>query len=274
MAERHANSATIRWENIIQSIEEGLVAVKTTNDQASEGHTFYNSMLPRITGLTQQASELSVTMAVERCDFEEREHDRERLRRQDMEDAEVAARLTRDMEAEERLRMERDTVMATTLARHPTETLQHATQSHVPAGAVTGTHQAASQSGSRFSNVNENPDSLTEALLPPDGERGQLSSSMSGGVCASTNAVASAAGSYRPPQVAHQRPALLSHTSAGIPGVYQVSNFEKPPTRVEDELVARLVAMDFDAEKALEALVRHDNNFEHALNDLLSENNG
>lgn len=43
-----------------------------------------------------------------------------------------------------------------------------------------------------------------------------------------------------------------------------------PRSKVDDEKVATLVAMDFDPAKVVEALLKHDNNVDHALNELLS----
>ena len=43
-----------------------------------------------------------------------------------------------------------------------------------------------------------------------------------------------------------------------------------PVSNVDDEKVATLVAMEFDADKVVAALEKHDNNMDHALNDLLS----
>jgi len=57
---------------------------------------------------------------------------------------------------------------------------------------------------------------------------------------------------------------------SNVPGVYQVSNHEPTPTRVDDSLVAELVAMGFDPNAAFEALARHSNILEQALNDLLA----
>ncbi len=42
---------------------------------------------------------------------------------------------------------------------------------------------------------------------------------------------------------------------------------------MDDELVAKLVAMDFSVENAVQALARYDNKIERAINDLLSESN-
>jgi len=55
-----------------------------------------------------------------------------------------------------------------------------------------------------------------------------------------------------------------------MPGVDHVDH-SQPSVRIDDEKVAYLVAMEFDPEKVVDALRRHDNNVEVALNDLLSE---
>lgn len=56
---------------------------------------------------------------------------------------------------------------------------------------------------------------------------------------------------------------------ANHPGVEQVGHHE-PMVRVDDSKVAALVAMDFDSDKVVAALRRYDNNFDEALNELLS----
>ena len=53
------------------------------------------------------------------------------------------------------------------------------------------------------------------------------------------------------------------------PGVSQV-NYDEPRVFVDDEKVATLVAMDFDPAKVVDALTKHDNNVDQALNELLS----
>lgn len=53
------------------------------------------------------------------------------------------------------------------------------------------------------------------------------------------------------------------------PGIVQVNYYELPATHVHDEKVASLVAMDFDVDEAFAALLKHDNNMELALNELL-----
>jgi hypothetical protein len=62
-------------------------------------------------------------------------------------------------------------------------------------------------------------------------------------------------------------------SSSCLPDVSQPSNCEQSQTEVDDELVAKLVAMDFSVEKAVQALSRNDNKIERAINDLLSESN-
>jgi hypothetical protein len=53
------------------------------------------------------------------------------------------------------------------------------------------------------------------------------------------------------------------------PGAQSIRN-GRAEARVDDEMFANLVAMDFDPNRVVAALKRHDNNFELALNDLLS----
>jgi hypothetical protein len=57
-------------------------------------------------------------------------------------------------------------------------------------------------------------------------------------------------------------------TSGIIPGVESVSH-GAPNIRVDDDKVATLVEMNFDSDRAVEALRRHDNNVDRALNELL-----
>jgi ALIX V-shaped domain binding to HIV/UBA/TS-N domain len=53
------------------------------------------------------------------------------------------------------------------------------------------------------------------------------------------------------------------------PGFVTVDH-RNPHVRIDDEKVASLVAMDFDPEKVVAALITHNNNVEQALNELLS----
>ncbi|GKY96363.1 hypothetical protein MPSEU_000595900 [Mayamaea pseudoterrestris] len=59
------------------------------------------------------------------------------------------------------------------------------------------------------------------------------------------------------------------HEPAGHPGVEQVDHMS-PMVRVDDSKVATLMAMDFDPDKVVAALRLYDNNFDQALNALLS----
>ena len=54
-----------------------------------------------------------------------------------------------------------------------------------------------------------------------------------------------------------------------VPGIEAVPH-DEPVVRVDDAKVANLVSMDFDPVKVVAALKKYDNNFEQALNDLLS----
>jgi ALIX V-shaped domain binding to HIV/UBA/TS-N domain len=56
---------------------------------------------------------------------------------------------------------------------------------------------------------------------------------------------------------------------AASPGIHAVSH-GLPEVRVDDEKLASLVAMEFDPDRVVMALRKYDNNFEQALNELLS----
>lgn len=52
--------------------------------------------------------------------------------------------------------------------------------------------------------------------------------------------------------------------------VSHISHQNRTAGRIDDEKVATFVAMDFDADKVVAALEKHDNNMDLALNELLS----
>jgi BRO1-like domain/ALIX V-shaped domain binding to HIV len=55
-----------------------------------------------------------------------------------------------------------------------------------------------------------------------------------------------------------------------LPGASPGAGGDPPRTKVDDEKVATLVAMEFDPAKVVAALIKHDNNMDQALNELLS----
>jgi len=63
------------------------------------------------------------------------------------------------------------------------------------------------------------------------------------------------------------------NNNSRVPGVCEVSHHEPRPTIVKDEHVALLVDMNFSPDQAVKALARHDNNIQHALDDLLRDIN-
>jgi ALIX V-shaped domain binding to HIV len=79
-----------------------------------------------------------------------------------------------------------------------------------------------------------------------------------------------------PPTLARPgRPTSNNNTSASLRGTAEQQQQQPLPqrenvVRVDDEKFANLVAMDFDPERVVAALKKHSNDFEQALNDLLS----
>lgn len=65
--------------------------------------------------------------------------------------------------------------------------------------------------------------------------------------------------------------AAAAAASFETPGTFPAAAAGPPPFQVDDEKLATLVGMEFDPAKVVEALTRHDNNVDQALNDLLSE---
>jgi hypothetical protein len=240
-----SNSSMNQWQTIIEAIEEGLVAVSKATHQVEEGHNFYQSILPIITHLQQQASDLSVRMAVQRYEFQELEIDRERLRLQDIEDAKIAAKLTKDIEEEEMLR--RDTELA-------------AASSNNTAEAVTNCSTPNSSNRLVVCSNCSNPhiDTCSNSLKDSNSE-----DEIKASIADHSNAYALDFDSYQ----------LSPSSSACSPAVSRASHFKQAQSLVDDELVAQLVAMDFNVESAVQALARYDNNIENAINDLLTESN-
>jgi hypothetical protein len=242
----HLNYSMNNWQAIVQTIEEGLSAVSKASDQVEEGHEFYQSILPIIDGLQRDASELSVSMAVERYEFQ----DREKLVMQDIEDAKIAAKLTRDMQEEEMLR--RDTELAAAVS--------NTSSSNTAEVAISGSspnHHVRHLGCNNCSNhLNIDTSSNSWKDNNPEAEE--------------TDSVPHGSNAYSLDSDSCQQP---NCSSPFLPDVSQPSNFEQSQTEVDDELVAKLVAMDFSVENAVQALARYDNKIERAINDLLSESN-
>jgi len=257
---RQTNSVTMKRENIIQMIEEGIFAVNTCKSQVAEGLNFYKSIMPRLQQLKQRASENSVRMAVERLEFEEGTHGNLSKMKQEELDREMAERMAKEAEiggcnaaaattqhkdaavAEKRWNMEGQqnnygiSHSSQPLPNTNTGTLMSQEES-LKAGLLTSQKQPSSQSQLHPS----------QQLPRPIPHASDVTHRPLGG--------------YVPPNQ------QTIHSNA--PGAHHVSPYEQY-TRVDDEKVASLVSMDFDPEKVVAALSKHDNNIEQALNDLLS----
>lgn len=242
----HLNHSMNHWQAIVQTVEEGLFAVSKASDQVEEGHEFYQSILHIIDGLQQEASELSVSMAVERYEFQ----DREKLMMQDIEDAKIAAKLTRVMQEEEMLRRDSELAAAVSNASS-SNTAEVATSSLSPSHPV---RHLGSTSCSNHLALDASSNSRKDNK--PEAEK--------------TDSVMEGSNAYSLDFDAWQQPKC---SPSFLPEVPQSSHFEQSQTQVDDELVAQLVAMDFSVENAVQALARCDNKIERAINDLLSESN-
>mmetsp|Transcript_33088 Transcript_33088/g.38318 ORF Transcript_33088/g.38318 Transcript_33088/m.38318 type:complete len:935 (+) Transcript_33088:191-2995(+) len=246
--ERQTDEATSLREKCIKSIEEAIKKVKIVKDQLLEGRGFYDSIMPRLKQLKQQADEESVKLAIERVDYEDGAQDRER-----------------------RCRQLRDDEM---FARTMSSTAMNASSNNT--GVLNIQHDLSNNFGNSISSSNDarrndvpgsspplptgpNQNLKSPPVIEGNGSRPPIASSNNSNY---NNTI----GSYNPPTY---QPRQKTY-AAGVPGVYSVSNHEKPPTRVDDEKVATLVGMDFNAERVVEALAKYDNNVEQALNELLS----
>lgn len=204
MRDREAGASSAASESCIAMIEDAIEEIDQLTKHLREGKDFYDVVIPKLEHLKHQVGDASVRLTVERCDFEDNHNNSVDRRRQEAEDARLAASL---------------------------------------AGPGAGSGGVGVGSGGDHNNSQDQGD---EEQRPTDPDH-PLSNQ--------PRADYQSRGDHMP--------------AASHPGVVTVSHAE-PQVRVDDEKVASLVAMDFDPDKVVDALRKHDNNMEQALNELLS----
>lgn len=196
MRAREAGASSAASESCIAMIEDAIEEIDQLTKHLREGKDFYDVVIPKLEHLKHQVGDASVRLTVERCEFEDNHLNSADRRRQEAEDARLAASLAGPD--------------AGGSGNDPSNSQDPGS----PQGAE-GDHQLFNQPGADYQSR----------------------------------------GDHMP--------------AASQPGVVTVSHAE-PQVRVDDEKVASLVAMDFDPDKVVAALRKHDNNMEQALNELLS----
>jgi len=210
-------------------IEAALQETEQFAKHLVEGRAFYDVILPKLEKLREQIGDVSARLTNERCEHE----DRARRSRQEAEDARMAATLAHED------------------GRRPDESTGGQANDDSYSDSYTGDYNGSSP----------NPaldNSGTFQHPHPHQQRhggGGSSSHPDGGTVASSSSAAATA-------------AASGQRVPANPGVEQVSH-DEPAVRVDDQKVATLVAMEFDADSVVAALRRHDNDFDRALNDLL-----
>ena len=211
LAARNSNASSAASDSCITMIEEAVEEIDHLAKHLREGKSFYNVVIPKLDHLKQQVSEASVRLTVDRCEYEENQVSSTGRRRQELDDARMAALLASNAcSNNDNSNVDRNSV---------------GVGIGVPAGGGPGPytgidrleqeHPLANQPGSDY-------------------------------------------------HTSRDHMVAVSH-----PGVVNV-NHNEPLVCVDDEKVASLVAMDFDADKVVAALRKYDNNVEQALNELLS----
>jgi len=119
---------------VVAALEEEVIAIERAGKQLAEGTKFYNVLVPRLEQISAQASDISVRLAVERCDYEDRMRaakEKENRLVQETEDAQVARDIIRRTEMENREAESRDCSYAAEVA--------YSLNSDVPGGSSSNT---------------------------------------------------------------------------------------------------------------------------------------
>lgn len=380
--------SSISGKGYRRMLEDGLTSVHRVQKQIVEGRNFYDVIISFLKQMRQQVSDISVRLAVERYDFEDKARSVEQRKRQEAEDARVAEELARRHERERREELERDGNFAVEIARRfQKEAAAIRSSSSVKGGGVSkpgsiddslsrlpdegnddslgplnsslssisvpssgvdklrGDHHRSMTYNAEKFDLNErsissmpefsieldSPDRLPEepvdesiektgSTKQTEEKKNEAGSNLSiapAGTSASTKPVTTPTKqneeSNRPSTKMDDEPidnlkslptaeeedasseeietkrikedlpskktaprqssegSAIPPPAQGRPGVYAVSHYDSPSVIVDDEKVASLVAMDFDADKVVDALQRYDNNVDQALNHLLMD---
>jgi hypothetical protein len=200
-----------------------------------EGKSFYQKVVSELEYMNQQVGEASVRLTIERCEYEENHSSSAYRMRQEEEDARMAVSLAGGMNR-----------------IHPSQHQQSHLTPHNSGGGYSSSIPSSYQEDTRMAvslagGMNRIHPSQQSHLTPLNSGGGYSSSIPS---------------SYRSHAVPPSHPGFVS------------VDHSAPHVRIDDEKVASLVAMDFDPEKVVAALIKFDNNVEQALNELLSSSTG
>lgn len=159
---------------------------------------------------------------------------------QDIEDAKIAAKLTRDMQEEEKLRRDTELTAAAVSNTSSSNTVEVAVSGSSPNHHVRhlGCNYCSNQlniGASSNSWKDNNPEAEATDSVPHESNACSLDSDS----CQQPNC-----------------------SSPFLPDVSQPSNFEQSQTEVDDDLVIKLVAIDVSVENEVQALARYDNKIE------------
>eukprot|EP00540_Astrosyne_radiata_P010466 CAMPEP_0116827790 /NCGR_PEP_ID=MMETSP0418-20121206/3299_1 /TAXON_ID=1158023 /ORGANISM="Astrosyne radiata, Strain 13vi08-1A" /LENGTH=413 /DNA_ID=CAMNT_0004456613 /DNA_START=30 /DNA_END=1267 /DNA_ORIENTATION=+ len=91
--EANASGQSAASDSCIAMIEDAIEEIDQLTKHLKEGRDFYNVVIPKLEQLKQQVGDASVRLTVERCEYEDKAQDSEDRRRQELEDARMAASL-------------------------------------------------------------------------------------------------------------------------------------------------------------------------------------
>ena len=278
--------------NFVELIDEGVSTLKIVSQQLEDGKQFYNSLIPKLNHLNQHVSYMSISIAVQRFDHEDSIKSKTERELQEIEDEKIAKQLslsnTIDPSQEtgndgfdgghqhpENIDASNSEMQYHRRTQNPSNAGPVAFLSTPPNVLNNLTTQSFREPISRFSNQRGN-DSFQNHLVEPQSNRATSASGSFNGRYSPTPhpiplARSTSMSSFGRQNDTIQPPDYMAQPpNPGQPGIYYQSNFKPLPIRVDDEKVAKLVAMEFDAEKVVHSLRKYDNNFDQALNDLLS----
>jgi uncharacterized membrane protein YgcG len=230
----------------ISIIEDALEEMDQLDKHLKEGRAFYNVVIPKLEKLQQQVGDVSARLTIDRCDFD----DKARRKHQEADDARMAAS------------------MSSSSSHNNSNNNNNNTDNSSPVGGMSS----------------QNPPSSGYCTEPPPSARylsneqqqhqhhqmrqsSNSSSNFDSGGGSSSLSSHSGHGSTGGGGVGPAVP--MASPSSSVPHHGQ-STGGGGGVRVDDEKVASLVAMDFDPDRVVAALKKHDNNVEQAINDLLS----
>jgi len=253
LMDRERTSASQSADSCIVMIEDAIEEIDELTNHLKEGNKFCNVVIPKLDTLKQQVGDISARLTVERLEYD----DRTRRASQELKDALMAKNLSSESNDDvgaERLECDDRAKRATQELKDASMANQLSSESNDDDGAE---RLECDDKAKRASQ--ELKDALMANNLSSESNNGTAAIDPSASAQNNQRQSSDSNGLLLPPQQKNNRQTI----GAAAHQTTTMSN-------IDDEKVATLVGMEFDPDKVVAALEKHNNNVDQALNELLS----